>query len=847
MADERISSFVTPEGLADLAKVEASLESITQKIVDLNQAGKRAEGLAAQAKSLEDIAKSSNDIAVAQQKMEASTAQLTRTKKQQEAETAKMARALREEAKAADDASNDYKQLSLAYNDAALKAKNYALRLGENHAVTVQAIKDASDMAAVLKRLDAAVGQNQRNVGNYKSAFEGASAATRQLNGSIQQIGRELPAISGGFAIFASAIGNNIAPAADAIKQFREEQKLLKAQGQATQSVFSAIGGAIFSWQTALLVGVTLFTVFAKQIGEFVTGTKQATDELGKFDKQLDSIAKSAATEITNLEKLTTAAQDISASYAERSKAVDELQKQYPEVFGNLNREIILNGDLKDSNDKVTESIFKKAEAQAREAVLKEAIEKKAKAQLELDEAQNRNAGTFLYLSAQRQEQLENQVAQADQIIEGIKKQTEAEQNRTSTIYFLSAAEKKAFEQRERESKRRALMTEAERKEEDRLAKIKPKEDPMIKKLERLRELIAQFSKELRTPDLSNLFKIGKETQDEIDKIQSAAHQRAVDALFPDTKEAEEKAAALNQVLRKHNEDKIRDEKDFQERKKKIIDEANKLASEAQKFGGVAVDIEEAFNARRIAAIDSEIRKINERRDAQILAVESSIQSEDERRIAIASINQQANNEEKELEKERIERQRRAALFQKGILIAQILVETRAAVVKALNDPTIPNFYLRLGNAISAGLFGAAQLTAAIAAPLPQYEEGTKGKPHKGGPAIMFEGNKAEAVYQPGKGWSIGNKEGVYDLAPGSHVVSNKELMNLANMYTLGMPALIPPRGMMDSEGIKQGLKDVQRAIESKPSSDTYWTWQGVLNQARINGNTMTRLHNLQH
>lgn len=199
-----------------------------------------------------------------------------KTKKAKQQESEKVAKQALQEKKIIDDIANDYLQLSKAYNDAALKAKNYALRLGENHPVTIQAIKDAKEMHDILLRVDQSVGQSQRNVGNYKSAFDG-------LGMSFTQVARELPSLAINTQTFLLAISNNLPLVVDEISRAKKEIAELKAQGKDTPSLFERITTSLISWQVALSIGITLLTLYGKQIidwvGRLITG-KKALEEI---------------------------------------------------------------------------------------------------------------------------------------------------------------------------------------------------------------------------------------------------------------------------------------------------------------------------------------------------------------------------------------------------------------------------------------------------------------------------------------------------------------------------------------------------------------------------------------
>jgi hypothetical protein len=297
MADERISSLLAPSFIEELKLAEDGLERVVQLIADANKAGKAAEGFATQSKSIKDLSNSSAQLTKEQEKQAKAAEKLAvQAQRLADVQTKELLRAQREEAKIAAELTNDYGLLSKAYNEAALRAKNYSLQLGATHPITLQAIEDAKKMDAELKRLDAGTGKFNRNVGNYKDATNG-------LRFSVQQIARELPSLSNGIGVFFSAIGNNIAGAQDAFKAFNEEQKQLRAQGLPTTSIFQALAGSIFNVQTALLLVVTGLTVYGKDIVNYLSGTKKAKDATDDFSQSLSDLNEKIEFGSTSLDR----------------------------------------------------------------------------------------------------------------------------------------------------------------------------------------------------------------------------------------------------------------------------------------------------------------------------------------------------------------------------------------------------------------------------------------------------------------------------------------------------------------------------------------------------------------
>lgn len=208
---------------------------------------------------------------------------------------------------------------------------------------------------AELNEAEQASGRFQRNVGNYSSAFNG-------LGMSIQQITRELPAATMGINMFFLAISNNLPIFFDEVQKARkeyaayiEELKKGNTDVQKVAPVWKQIISGVVSWNTALVVGITLLTAYGKEIFNYIGGlisTKKATLDLLSAEQEMAlarrEAIKSSANERVKLDILYKATQDHTRSLKERNAAVEELQKMYPSYFGNLSNEAILAGKAKD-------------------------------------------------------------------------------------------------------------------------------------------------------------------------------------------------------------------------------------------------------------------------------------------------------------------------------------------------------------------------------------------------------------------------------------------------------------------------------------------------------------------
>lgn len=233
-----------------------------------------------------------------------------------------------------------------------------------------------------LKDIDAQMGNYQRNVGNYASGWNG-------LNVSIQQIARELPALSVGANTFFLAISNNLPMFVDELKKARVEYELLKKSRQTATPVFKQVLGSLFSWQTALVVGITLLSSYGGEITKWVGSlfdARKEIDYLKQIQEDLNKAQKEgvekAQDEAVKLDILYKAAVNLNKPMGERKKAVEELKKQYPSYFKNISDENILAGKAADSYQRLSNAILASAKARA----VQDRLVEQAKQKLDLED-----------------------------------------------------------------------------------------------------------------------------------------------------------------------------------------------------------------------------------------------------------------------------------------------------------------------------------------------------------------------------------------------------------------------------------------------------------------------------
>lgn len=227
-------------------------------------------------------------------------------------------------------------------------------------------ISQANSLNNKLKEIDAQFGNYQRNVGNYASSWNG-------LNVQTQQLLRELPSLTMSFNQFFLAISNNLPMFADELRRANEEFKRMKAEGLTAIPVWKQLLGSIFSWQSALVIGITLLSAYGSEIAKWIGSlfkAEKAVNEVASAETNLANARRKGISdsmkERTELEFLYKATQDTSRSMEERNAAVEELQKKYPSYFGNMSKEYILLGKANDEYIKLSKSIIETATAKAK-------------------------------------------------------------------------------------------------------------------------------------------------------------------------------------------------------------------------------------------------------------------------------------------------------------------------------------------------------------------------------------------------------------------------------------------------------------------------------------------------
>lgn len=186
---------------------------------------------------------------------------------------------------------------------------------------------------------------------------------------------------------------------------------------------------------------------------------------------------------------------------------------------------------------------------------------------------------------------------------------------------------------------------------------------------------------------------------------------------------------------------------------------------DADKQLAIAKKVRDAKIALVNEVANASIQSIQDQSQVQVDAVDKQIdalKTQADTETKLAGDNQRAKDQialqeekrEKELQDKKVQIQRRAAIYEKAIAVAQAYINVDQAATKALAD----------GGPILEGLviaLGAVQIAAILAKPLPQYFKGVKDSP--AGPAWIGE-QGIELLKMP---------NGMYDISPAQATLVN--------------------------------------------------------------------------
>lgn len=248
---------------------------------------------------------------------------------------------------------------------------------------------DQSDNIAMIEALQAKIEELESDLARISTTAKSASASTKNttlvpkdaakaqstfngLNMSIQQIAREMPSLAMGPQMFFLAISNNLPIFADQVKYARMEYEALTQAGQKATPVWKQILKSLFSWQSALSVGIMLLVMYGKEIGNWISGLFGATDAVEQNREALErrlEVEKQANAEALktqfNIRATMAAIERFNGTKDEERRKIEELNTKYGETFGYYDTLSEWYDTLKAKAEEYVRVMFMQAKAQS--------------------------------------------------------------------------------------------------------------------------------------------------------------------------------------------------------------------------------------------------------------------------------------------------------------------------------------------------------------------------------------------------------------------------------------------------------------------------------------------------
>lgn len=237
-------------------------------------------------------------------------------------------------------------KLTAQYNKLGREERNNAKIGGELSA-------KIREMQTELNEANASLLNFRDNVGNYASAAKGFTPLAFQ----VQQLAREFPSLTMSAQQFFLATSNNLPMLADELTRARMANKALRAEGKATIPVFRQVISSIFSWQTALVVGITLLTAYGKEIGTWVKGLFSAGDALSDVAQYTQDLNRAIENSRSELKREFDALREAKKGTAEYAAARKVIEDKYEDYLSNQKEEIRNLEDQKAAYDALASSI----------------------------------------------------------------------------------------------------------------------------------------------------------------------------------------------------------------------------------------------------------------------------------------------------------------------------------------------------------------------------------------------------------------------------------------------------------------------------------------------------------
>ena len=657
-----------------------------------------------------------------------------------------------------------YERLNAQHKRTEKQAKDVGIQLGIESDQFKKLSAEALKYRDALAKVEQSTGNMTRITGNYRNQ-------TFQLS----QVIREMPAFMYSASTGILALSNNLPMLGDA---FADVSKQIGADGKKVGVVgaLGIFGKSLLSLPNVFAIAIGLFTIFSKEIFEFVKGTNKSITATKDFSKALEDSSKSISSEIVAMDKLYKSATNTNLTYQERKNAVDELQKLYPSYFKNIEDEIILAGEAKTAYEDLTKALINKSIVGAFDEQASELASKLPKLYKELDrlnklkqQALSSAPPTTSTFSSGVpmgvQTAVNSPLAGIDASIDKTTKDIEALRTAMESLYKLASDFSSKIDVTDTSKGGKTPKT-PKVKEKDIIKVWTPKYETRTFELDQSKGSITPETKQAVQKNLDEIIKIAKEQM----------KANPIGFTWSAWEELEVWATKASEFIKSW-------EKEFND------------------IGNAINQVSQVNTDKELVALDQREKALKSYYDNELRFIEESGMSTGKKEREKRKLEAETEAKRKQIDRDRITALRKQAQTEKAVNIANIIETTALAIITAFKEGDPYTKALRAGIAAATG---AASLYSAINAPLPQYAKG-----RRGGKAEFAETNEQGAelhITKDGKAYIPNEgKRGITYLDEGTSVLPADITKQLVSSTIIQIA---------NNQAIK--TNDLQRAILEK-------------------------------
>lgn len=178
--------------------------------------------------------------------------------------------------------------------------------------------------------------------GDDIKAVKEYSDAIDKLKSSLSGVNSKLPEFSEGIEAGFKGIAEKLPEVVEAMAQLNKQNKELAASGQKPKSVLLELGSALFSWNNALSVGITLITTYGPKVLSFIgnlfesSKARAAAQALKDYNDVLLTYTQNVSKQRAEFEILLAVAKNNNVAQDTRIEAIKKLNDLSPEHLKSL-------------------------------------------------------------------------------------------------------------------------------------------------------------------------------------------------------------------------------------------------------------------------------------------------------------------------------------------------------------------------------------------------------------------------------------------------------------------------------------------------------------------------------